>query len=272
MTQPKVAGICLVCNEADIIGYTLRHMASEGLDLIIVADSMSIDGTHKVLEAAKKEITTTEILIVHDKIPGFYQSQKMSALAKRAAALGAMYIIPFDADELFYSFGDKNVADAIREADADVIGVPEWTHIPTQLDDEQERNPYSRMTWRKKEACSFDKVIARYHDDLIFTHGNYGVMFNEGPQGGVAASLGIRHFPYRDVGQFTARTLTAKHGYAQAPKLAKCYGAHKRYLIRILEDCGQSALAYHYYHEIFMTDPTQQALYDPAPYCRRKHE
>src|SRR5262245_51477569 len=85
----------MVKDEADIIGFTVARMFGQ-VDEIIIADNGSTDGTRELLEQLP-------VQLVDDPDPAYYQSRKMTDLAARAAAAGAEWVIPFDADEVWYS-------------------------------------------------------------------------------------------------------------------------------------------------------------------------
>src|SRR6187402_3066421 len=99
----QVWGITMTKNSQDIIYHTLIHMAEEGLDGIIVADNMSTDKTRLEINKAINVLTDSpcKIVVIDDEEIGYYQSRKMTDLARMAHDYGAEWIIPFDDDEIF---------------------------------------------------------------------------------------------------------------------------------------------------------------------------
>jgi len=94
--------VTMVRDELDIIEATLRHLESEGVEGIIVADNLSTDGTYEWLQDNAANFDC-QLLVQQDPDPAYYQSRKMTALAHQAFELGAAWTLPFDADEIWYN-------------------------------------------------------------------------------------------------------------------------------------------------------------------------
>ena len=45
-----IIGVCMVRDEADVIGTVCAHLLAEGVDRLIVADNLSSDDTRDILE------------------------------------------------------------------------------------------------------------------------------------------------------------------------------------------------------------------------------
>lgn len=93
---PSVWGITRVKDEVDVLGYTLDHMASEGLDGIFIVDNGSTDGTERVVQAFHDRYMPAGdprdwgpplVFVAHDPVPTnlqfrimtFSQSTRLSA-------------------------------------------------------------------------------------------------------------------------------------------------------------------------------------------------
>ena len=263
----KVWAVTMVRNEEDIIGFTLRHMISEGMDGIVVADNLSTDRTRDVLEAVKRE-APIPFLLLEDREPGYYQSRKMTALAHLAAEKGAHYVIPFDADELWFSLTPEPVAGVLRHADAPVARIDLWNHFASASDPEEE-NPFLRMPWRMEKRSSFSKTAFRYRPDLTVAQGNHDVLGADGiPVEKDPVPVGIRHFPYRGPDHFIHKAMIGGAAYA-ATDLASNQGNHWRRFKRILDSEGPRAVEEIFFRDFWFSDPQKAGMvHDPAPYLK----
>lgn len=95
-------GISVVRNEADIIGVTVAHHLSQGLDEAIVLDNGSTDGTDGVLESLAER--DPRVSWRRNDSP-FDQSALVTGLAREAHRRGADWVLPFDADEFWVAEG-----------------------------------------------------------------------------------------------------------------------------------------------------------------------
>lgn len=215
-----IVGVTMVRDEADIIGYTLFHLLAEGIDHLIVADNLSKDATRTILEELAED--GAPITIVDDLEPGYYQDRKMTALARQAADMGASWVLPFDADELFYS-RTGTIADTLTACGADVVQATGWDHIAT-LTDPDSRNPFRRITHRRPYPQKLPKVAFRPHPTAKLHMGNHDVDHPGVKVGGV---LELRHFGYRSPEQFIRKVRNGKQAY-DATDLHWNYGTHWR--------------------------------------------
>lgn len=257
-----VFGICMAKDEADIIGVTVSHMISQ-VDHVIVADNLSSDGTRDILNSLP-------ITVIDDPEPAYYQSKKMTDLAKVARNAGADWVVPFDSDEFWYSpFGTiKEVLEDIQPqwlvATADL-----YDHVTSSEDNPEELNPVKRIGWRRNYKGVLPKVACRYRDDLIIEQGNHGASY----KGGTTTQSGllvIRHFPYRSHEQFIRKVRNGMAAY-KATDLPEHAGAHWRDYGRLLESGGEEALKGVYNTWFHLDNPRsiapgpQGVIFDPAP-------
>ena len=189
----QIWGITVVRNEEDIIGFTIEHLLAEGIDHVMIADNLSDDGT---LEVLKDMALRFPVTVLEDRLDAHYQGTKMTLLARWASAHGARWIIPFDADELWYSSSGR-LRDVLDQASARVAIAQMWGHVPVGTDDEQEQNPYRRIRMRAATRLDATKVAFRSHPWARVFDGNHSVRV----PGARACLLEIRHFPYRDNAQ-----------------------------------------------------------------------
>jgi glycosyltransferase involved in cell wall biosynthesis len=268
----QVWAVSMFKDEADVAYHTVMHLAGEGVDGIIVADNGSTDGTRAELERAAADLAASgmeeerrcRLIVVDDPEIGYYQSRKMTALADQAGELGAHWIVPFDADEIWY--GKERMADMFRTMSqaTGVVHAVLYNHFRTGLDLDVV-NPFQSMTWRQPGPGALPKVAFRYKKGAVIHQGNHGV---DGVRGAVASGLLIRHFPYRSWEHFKRKAENGAKAY-EATDLAAAEGAHWRGYGQILERHGEGALkeVYDRYFQ-FLSPVNEGMVEDPAPFRR----
>lgn len=268
-----VWGICMVRNDADILPYTIAHLMHEGVDGFLVSDNLSDDETPDILEMFKA-ISRVPFHVIQDQTVAFDQSKKMTNLANMAFDLGATHVVPFDADELWYSYDpNMNLCDLVRAANADAVGVPLWDHKRTRMD-YPITNPIVSMPYRMIEPSEnrFSKVIVRWKPGYTLRPGNHSVGYPNGETiSGPATMIGIRHFPFRSPRQFLKRIKDSMLGYRFA-KMNKIDHVHKRvYAVEIWFAGDEVALKR---YESWIVDrpdaPDSGLVFDPAPLYGKK--
>lgn len=253
-----VIGISLAKNNIDIIGVGIEHMLTQ-VDHVIVSDNNSTDGARELL-------TKYPITILDDPEPGYFQSRKMTALAKVARNMGADWVVPFDSDEIWYSpFG------TIKEVLGDIS--PQWLIAPADLydhvtsteDDPEELNPVKRIGWRRSYKGVLPKVACRWREDLVIEQGNHSARYDGGStnQNGL---LVIRHYPYRSTDQFIRKVRDGVAAYA-ATDLPESSGAHWKDYGRILDSMGEAGIeqVYNTWFHLDAPETLDGVIYDPAP-------
>jgi len=192
-----VWAVGMVRDEADIIETVVRHLLAQGVTRVLVADNLSTDGTREILERLARSHPVTVLM---DRLPAYYQAEKMTLLARAAARAGAQWVIPFDADEVWRA-PSGTLAQWLADCDAAVVQVPMFNHVPTASDDAAEPDPVRRLRWRKIEPNTLHKVAFRAHRRARLAYGNHGVS----RRGRRVAGLEIRHFPHRSEEQFVRK-------------------------------------------------------------------
>lgn len=261
----------MIRDEQDVLPGLIKHMVGEGFDGLLIADNRSTDQTYaKLRDAANLFGRDCKIEIIYDNEVGYYQSRKMTALAERAHhEFGAEWIVPFDADEIWYSRGDRVAVDLRNQPQHVSIVLAElWNHFTTDLDDKTTIDPFRRIQYRQSQPGQLPKVAVRWEPGSVIDMGNHGARVMS--DGITAYGLELRHFPYRSKEQFVKKAKNGAEAY-KATDLPEHFGAHWRQYGQLLEQNGPAALeeVYEtYFH--FKIPALEGMVLDPAPYCRFK--
>ncbi len=259
-----VIGIAMVRDEADIIEATLDHMHGQ-VDGLLIADNGSTDGTRgAVIQRCAGWRDDPEL--------GYFQSRKMTALAREAAGMGATWVVPFDADELWLSRDGRPIRDVLNELPEHVLIAQAdlWDHVATAEDPDDE-NPVRRLGWRRPYPAPLPKVAVRPLPGLTIAQGNHSASYaRHDLPGTVTNLLTIRHYPYRSEAQTLRKIRNGAAAYA-ATDLPSEQGAHWRQWGAFSdEQIGDLFRKWHWRErpaEPLCIDGEQQSplVYDPAP-------
>jgi hypothetical protein len=245
-----VIAVTMVRDEQDVIGYTLLHLLAEGVDHIIVSDNLSTDHTLDIMSGLADD--GAPITILTDLEPGYYQDRKMSGLSDLATEMGADWVLPFDADEIWYA-ETGTISDTLNACDADIVGAQGWDHIATH-GDPANPNPFRSITRRRTTPQTLPKVAYRAFMGAHLHMGNHDV---DRPGTRIDGLLTLRHFQYRSLAQMTTKVRNGREAY-EASDLHWNYGTHWRTLGALPDD----ALAAHWAD--LCLEPG--LVDDPAPY------
>lgn len=279
----SVWGIITVKDEIDVLERVLAHMAGQ-VDNIVVADNGSTDGTYEWLhdewayqsdhrwmpgpgffaaipDHCAYDGSQPPRTVFRDREVGYYQSQKMSALAAFAAASTAEWVVPFDADEIWVARdpGWGTIAQVLASLPpAEGVATAElYDHVAT-ADDVDARWPIDRMVWRRPEPAPLPKVAVRPLAPVVIEQGNHGAHY---PAVTPSPVLVVHHFPYRSPEQMISKARNGGAAYA-ATDLPEDFGKHWRDYNRLSDEQLTEAF-YTWFHE---TDPAAAGLIeDPVP-------
>lgn len=258
-----VVGIARIKDEADIIAATVAHMLTQ-VDHVIVEDNGSTDGTLEILAGLDVEV-------LHDPTIGYYQSAAMSrlaAMAGRSRPRDVTWVVPFDADEVWYSPHGR-IADVLADyPDAAIATAELYDHVATAADPD-EGDPVKRIGWRRRESAPLHKVAVRPSLPVTIAQGNHGASYPE-PRT-VDGLLVVRHYPYRSVEQFVSKVRNGAAAYA-ATDLPEDAGKHWRDYGRLLDSGGPEAIGDVFRAWFWSADPASDPalIFDPAPVCARE--
>ena len=95
----KVALTLLAKNEADVVDANLAYHLAAGVDLVVATDNGSTDGTLEILERYERRGV---LHLIREPSSDFRQGEWVTRMARRAAELGAEWVINADADAFWW--------------------------------------------------------------------------------------------------------------------------------------------------------------------------
>lgn len=234
-----IAGVCYCLNEADVIGHSIEHHLAEGLGRIYVAHGPSTDGTADILASFGRDVRVVPYQHVH-----YDQAFWTTKMASLAAADGAAWIVPFDADEFWTAPGGL----APYLADLSVwIGAAraEWRQHrdwKTTFDTDEQQLPKTAFRWSPSVRAGLGNHIP---EDV------YGAT--------LVSAVVAHHLMFRSFEQFAAKI---KQRCARLPTEAREAG-HEWHITRY-DGLTTSELA-----EAWSAYRNRAHHFDPIPVRRR---
>lgn len=261
----STCAVVLVKDELDVVEPLVRHLLAN-VDEVEVSDNLSTDGTYdRLLELASRD---DRLVVRTNEERGYYQAEVTTARALAALERGHEWVVPCDADELWFASDGRRIADYLAGFAPDVGRVRAllYNHLPTALDPEDEPNPFRRIGWRQRQhqEARFGKVAARLRPDLRIEQGNHAISTE-----GVCVEVGgleVRHFSWRSAEQYERKIANGFAAYA-ASDLPESMGAHWRmHGDPAAPDFGERVRA-HFYQWFWSPDPeaNPELVYAPAP-------
>lgn len=285
----RLWAVAMAKDEGDIVYKTLCHLASNGVDGIVIANNLSKDNTQEEIEKAKKHIEEAipgiQIIVLEDNVVQYTQSEKMSNLAEMARGHGAEWIIPFDVDEIWYSPNStlKEAINTINDENYDVYRVLYTNHSITK-NDPVNKHPFESMGYKWSMPTNHKSCFRfRSGDSKVkISNGNHFVQHNGwdigqhvkvaiddygfdrvifGPQ-----LVAIRHFQWRSLDQFIQKILKSYESCKALDSFHDLYyGAAWKEHFEIYESKGLDGLKEFFYSNIYVSENIDSLIFDPAP-------
>lgn len=270
----RLWAVTMAKDEGDVIDHTLYHLSAEGVEGIVVADNLSSDDTHdRLLEAQERLSGKTEVIIKIDEEVAYTQDHKMTMMARDVGIhKRADWIIPFDADELWFS-RSGTLQEVLTKADQEgfLTAKPLYTNHSVTAFDKIADNPYEAMIYKWDQPTNY-KTCFKFRPDISISNGNHFVYWQDPHEGHMRDekplldTVEIRHFQYRGEEHFIRKILNAYTACKALPDNADLRGgaAWKEQFIAY-ETGGIDALRQFYYDNIYVTE-LGTLIEDPAPY------
>ena len=144
--SPRVFGLMLVRNEADILRTNLLHHFGLGIEQFLIIDNGSTDGTDLVLQEMAK---TGRVQWLSEPGP-YYQSEITTELACEAHLRGADWVIPIDADE-FWHVPRGSLLEILGECGAGALQARVVNFVQRREQIDRSPDALLHMTWRPPE-------------------------------------------------------------------------------------------------------------------------
>ena len=190
----------MVRNEEDVLCQVLNHLLDQGIDRLLVADNLSDDDTPDLLR--RLAARDSRVLVARDRLDAYHQDDKMTLLARAASRSGADWIVPFDADELWFA-QTGTVAEHLRKLGSEprkiaTVGAEMHDAIPSA----GQGAPWDEAPLQVNATPSaLGKVAVRAHPTVRIGFGNHGAA----RAGERAHGLHIAHVVYRSAGQLAQK-------------------------------------------------------------------
>lgn len=265
MGTGEVWAVMMCANEEAIISYTISHLLSQGIDGIMVCLNNSHDKTRDIIEDIASR-NKRMIYLSEDPHTAFYQSKILTDLANDAVEHGAEWVVPADADELFYSEDPAlSLCDAIRKCSDRVIHVSLLNHYASDRDIDSP-NPFKAHPWRHIDLNPLGKMIVRFEPRMVIDNGNHRISLGGGAIPAVKAGIAVRHFSAIDADRWVRKSIANATALEADPAIDVGIGAHVRMYKHHADVLGNQALKDFYMEHFYFRHPTDKLVLDPAPY------
>ncbi|MDO9494827.1 MAG: glycosyltransferase family 2 protein [Nocardioides sp.] len=218
----------MVRDEIDIVAAMLEHHLDQGVDLVIVTDNASVDGTTDVLRAYAE---TGRVELHHDPVHRKQQGVVVTQMARRArTAHGADWVLNLDADEFQVPL-DRTLT--LREAlEATPLHLNAFTVPVINLVGPAawSGSGIGRLAWRDHRseaqlqeigihAQPTPNAMHRGETDVTVAQGNHFVSLLSNGQPPPEAATEVLHLPWRSWAQLERKVVNAGLSYQSNPDL-----------------------------------------------------
>jgi hypothetical protein len=216
----KLIAVSRVKNEIDIIEAFVRYHARY-FDKLIILDDGSTDGTVDVLKSLRA--AGLPLVLLREAAVGYEQSDYMTKLLRMAVSqFGADWVAPLDADEFLELHGGMTLVEILARQEPSLITLP-WSNFvwEPEYKESLELNPVLRMRFRLPPRPDMMKVLVPAHlaeENVRLQQGNHGLIRDEEAlPAHPLTSLGICHFPIRNLLQYASKIVVGYLQYSAMP-------------------------------------------------------
>ncbi|GGF42611.1 hypothetical protein GCM10011519_15600 [Marmoricola endophyticus] len=231
----KLVATMMVRDEVDIVAATIEHHLDQGVDLIIVTDNASVDGTTEVLQ---RYADAGHVELHHDPEHRKQHGEVVTTMARRAATEhGADWVLNIDADE-FTVAADRDLT--VREALEQLPkALASFSAPVTNLVGPPARRGggVGRLLWRDERTEEQIREVGIHAQPspnaihigapkITVRQGNHFVSRKSRGCPMPAYALEVLHLPWRSWEQFERKVMHAGRGYDASPTLRPSRNHH----------------------------------------------
>lgn len=231
----------MVRDEVDVIRPMIEHSFAQGIDLMIVTDNGSVDGTTEILE---EFAGSGRLVLRHDPVHMKQQHSTVTQMARDAATkFHADWVINADADEFWQPVADgRTVGEIFAELSADyrAVVVPVWdmTGPPAMSGTGLQRllyrdlRPVDELRRLGVLAHATPDTVHVGDPDVVVAQGNHYVNFEPNGEPPRELQVEVQHFPWRSWEQFERKVVASGRAYESNATLMPSPNHHgmKEYL------------------------------------------
>jgi hypothetical protein len=241
----KLAMTLMVRDEADIIGAMLEHHRRQGVDVFIITDNGSVDGTKEIIEEFASRATVD---LREDPEHRKQQGRTVTRMARDAATVHqATWVINADADEFWFSVEPGlTLRDVFSKLPttlgAFTVPVHDMTGAPALSGSGLERLIYrdNRSVERIRavglHAHSTPDAVHVASPDVVVAQGNHFVNIESTGEPPPELRLEVLHLPWRSWDQYRGKVENAGRAYENNSGLTPSPNHHGMRDYRRLQD------------------------------------
>lgn len=224
----RLIGTLMVRDEIDIVAAMVEHHLDQGLDLLVVTDNGSVDGTVEVLEAYARD---GRVELHHDPVHRKQQHSVVTSMARRARTQHrADWVVNLDADEFVVPLArSMTVREALEGTPLhlnafevpvhNLVGPPAWSGSGVGRLRWRDQRPVSDLEAVGIHAHPTPNAIHRGECDVVVRQGNHFVSLRSNGQPPAEVSMEVLHLPWRSWAQLERKVVNAGLAYESNPDL-----------------------------------------------------
>jgi hypothetical protein len=239
-----IAMTMMVRDEADIVGAMIQHHLDQGVDLFLVTDNDSVDGTKEILESFAR---AGKIELSHDPRHLKQQHEVVTLMSREAARRGAQWVLNADADEFWTPIDrESTVKEELDRIDPaigafpvpvfDMAGEPARSGTGLQRLIYRDQRPDDVLNEYGIHAHATPDVAFVPTEDVVVAQGNHFVSVAQTGTLPAGRGLMVYHFPWRSFAQFARKVENAGRAYEASPHLRPSANHHGMRDYRRLQD------------------------------------